>query len=73
MMHKKPSEVTTKHVEMLMGSHVSKSETYDAVLGSIDNTFQMDVKLRKVNKSQLLSIDNPHESDISSSERSECS
>lgn len=59
MMHKKPIEVTTKHVEMIMGSHIAKTETYDAVLGSIDDTFQMDVKLTKVDKTQLLSVDNP--------------
>ena len=59
MLSKKPSEIATKRVEMLMCSHIAKSETYDAVLQATDNTFKMNVKLTKVNKGQLLSIDNP--------------
>lgn len=31
---------------------------------SVNNTFQMDVKLTKVNKSQLLLIDYPHYEEI---------
>ena len=30
MLSKKPSEIATKRVEMLMCSHIAKSETYDA-------------------------------------------
>ena len=59
MMRKKPSESTTRRVEMLMGTHTTKLELYDAELSSIDGEFKMDVKLTKVNKTQLLTIPNP--------------
>ena len=59
MMRKKPSESNTRHVEMLMGTHTAKLELYDAELSSIDGEFKMDVKLTKVNKTQLLTIPNP--------------
>ena len=47
-----------------MCSHIAKSETYDAVLQSTDNTFKMFVKLTMVNKGQLLSNDNPRYEDL---------
>ena len=59
MMRKKPSESTTRRVEMLMGMHTTKLELYDAELSSIGGEFKMDVKLTKVNKTQLLTIPNP--------------
>ena len=59
MMNKKPSERTTRQVEMLMGTHTTQLELYDAELSSIDGEFKMDAKLTKVNKSQLLTIPNP--------------
>ena len=43
-----------------MGSHLTKLETYDVTVQSLDSTFKMDTKLTKVNKSELLAIDNPH-------------
>ena len=52
MMNKKPSERTTRQVEMLMGTHTTQLELYDAELSSIDGEFKMDAKLTKVNKSQ---------------------
>ena len=60
MLNKKPCETLTKRVEMLMGSHLTKLETYDVTVQSLDNTFKMDTKLTKVSKSELLAIDNPH-------------
>ena len=59
MMNKKPSERTTRQVEMLMGTHTTQLELYDAELSSIDGEFKMDAKLTKVNKSHLLTIPNP--------------
>ena len=60
MLNKKPCETSTKRVEMLMGSHLTKLETFDVTVQSLDNTFKTDTKLTKVNKSELLAIDNPH-------------
>ena len=59
IMRKKPSESTTRRVKMLMDTHTTKLELYDAELSSIDGEFKMDVKLTKVNKTQLLTIPNP--------------
>ena len=64
LLHKKPHEVKTKRVDMLMSSHVTKMETYEATVKSTDGDFQMAVNLTKVNKGELLSIDNPHYADL---------
>ena len=59
LLKKRPVDVTRKRVDMLMGSHVAHLETYQASLGSMSGGFNMDVNLVKVNKEELLSIDNP--------------
>ena len=60
MLQLKPCEVKTKRVDMLMGSCVERFETYETVMTSMDNNYQMDVKLTKVHKDKLLAIDNPN-------------
>ena len=59
MMDKKPSESTTRQVEMLMGTHITRLDLYDVELSSVDGEFKMEAKLTKVNKAQLLIISNP--------------
>ena len=59
LMRKKPSETKTKCVDMLISSKITKLEVYDMVVESSDGNYQMSVKLTKVNKAELLSIDNP--------------
>ena len=49
---------------MLMGSHLTRMETYDVVIESLDGSFLMDTKLKKVNKNELWTIDNPHYEDV---------
>ena len=44
---------------MLISSKVTKLEVYDTVVESLDGNYQMPVKLTKVNKAELLSIENP--------------
>ena len=53
LLKKKPS------VDMLISSKVTKLEVFDTVVESLDGGYQMSVKLTKVNKAELLSIDNP--------------
>ena len=60
MLNKKPSQTMTKQVETLMGTHFSNLEVYDVELSSFDGKFKMDVKLTKINKTELLTIPNPH-------------
>jgi len=59
LLKKKPSETKTKRVDMPISSKVTKLEMYDTVVESLDGSYQMSVKLTKVNKAELLSIDNP--------------
>ncbi len=47
-----------------MGSHLTRMETYSVVVESLDGSFQMDTKLTKVNKNELLSVENPHYEEI---------
>ena len=56
----KPHEVKTKRVDMLMGSRMERFETYKTVITSLDDEYQMEVMLTKVNKGELLAIDNPN-------------
>jgi hypothetical protein len=39
-------------------------ETYSVVVESLDGSFQMDTKLTKVNKNELLTVENPHYEEI---------
>ena len=56
---KKPVDVTKKRVDMLLGSQVTHLETYKTSVSSVTSDFKMDVNLVKVNKEELLSVDNP--------------
>ena len=60
LLKKKPSETKTKRVDMLISSKVTKLEVYDTIVESLDGNYQMSVKLTRVNKAELLSIDNPN-------------
>ena len=57
-------DTSTKRVEMLMGSHLTRMETYNVVIESLYGSFKMDTKLTKVNKNELLTVDHPHYKDV---------
>ena len=59
LLKKKPCESKTKRVDMLMSSQVTKLEMYDTQVESLDGNFSMSVKLTKVHKGELLTVDNP--------------
>lgn len=59
LLKKRPCETKTRRVDMLISSKVTKLEVYDTVVESLDGNYQMSVKLTKVNKAELLSIENP--------------
>lgn len=59
LLKKRPCEKKTKHVDMLISWKVTKLEVYNTVVESLDGNYQMSVKLTKVNKAELLSIENP--------------
>ena len=60
LLEKKPIDVSRKRVDMLMTTQLTRLETYEAVIESVGGDFQMEVNLTKVNKEELLSVDNPH-------------
>ena len=55
----KPSEIKRQRIHMLMSTRTLQMEFYDAKISAIDGNFDMNVKLTKVEKSELLSINNP--------------
>ena len=60
LLKKKPCETKTRRVDMLISSQVTKLEVYDTLVESLDGDFSMSVKLTKVHKGELLTVDNPH-------------
>ena len=44
---------------MLMTTQTARMEFYDAKISSIDGNYEMNVNLTKVDKTELLSINNP--------------
>ncbi|XP_028414393.1 uncharacterized protein LOC114537543 [Dendronephthya gigantea] len=55
-----PSKSLIKNIDMLMASKSTKLEIYDLKFDSLDGSFSLPVKATKVNKSELLLIDNPN-------------
>ena len=55
----KPSEIKTQQIDMLLTSHKTKIELYDVNIASYDGSYEMTTRLSKVDKSELLFIENP--------------
>ena len=66
MLKIKPSQTRTSRIDMLMASKTTRLEIYDAQIEALDTDYAMDVKLIKVEKSELLMVDNPHYDKIKS-------
>lgn len=60
LLHVKPTAVQTKSIVMLMSTKVATFEVYDLRFQSVNHQFTLPVKATKINKSELLSIDNPN-------------
>ena len=56
----KPTKIETKNIDMLMTSKVAKLGVYDLEFQSIDHQFTLPVRATKVNKTELLFINNPN-------------
>ena len=59
-LHKQPTETKTKRIEMMLGSTTTKVEIYNVKVKSIHGDFTMDVNVTKVDKPQLMHLDNPN-------------
>ena len=55
----KPCEIRNQRVDMLLTSQTARMEFYDAKVSSLDGSYEMKVRLTKVEKGELLSMDNP--------------
>ena len=60
ILHKKPKQVKTRRVDMMLSSTTTKVEIYSANLQSVDGKFNMEIELSKVHKPQILMINNPN-------------
>ena len=58
--NRKPKQVMTRGVDMMLSSTTTKVEIYSANLKSIDGKFDMDIELCKVHRPQLMTINNPN-------------
>ena len=56
----KPIDVKVKQVDILLGTSVSGLEMYKSCVESVYGDFKMDVNLVKVNKGELLTLENPN-------------
>lgn len=63
-LRKKPKEVKTKRIEMMLGATTMKVEIYSANVKSIDGEFSMNVDLSKVHKPELMSLENPRYEEV---------
>ena len=59
-LHKQPTETKTKRIEMMLGSTTTKVGIYNVKINSIDGDFSLDVNVTKVDKPQLMHLDNPN-------------
>ena len=54
----KPTETKTSHIDMLMTSRLTRLEIYKVRIQSVDSDYELETNLTKVNKSELLFVDN---------------
>ena len=59
LLNKKPIDVRVKQVDMLPSTSELRLETYQTTVEAMAGDFQMNVNLIKVNKGELLMLDNP--------------
>ena len=59
MLGKQPTEIKPKKVVMLMASTTAKMEIYKSTVSSKSGDYHLEVNLTKVNRGELLSLENP--------------
>ena len=55
----KPTESKTSRIDMLMTSQVTRLEIYNVKIQAIDSDYELETNLTKVNKGELVFVDNP--------------
>lgn len=59
MLKIKPAKAKIKRVGMVLSSQVSRLEMFDVIIKETESDYEMQVRLTKVDKSELLIVDNP--------------
>ncbi len=57
---KKPKAVKTKRIEMMLGSTTTRVEIYAATVKSLDQKFELDIEMSRVDKPELMKLNNPN-------------
>ena len=58
--NKRPKETKTRRIKMMLGSTTTKIDSYTVTLSAISRDFKMNIELSKVQKPELMTIDNPN-------------
>ena len=58
-LHIKPAEIQTQRIEMMLGSMTTKVEMHGVNVASISGDFSMGVTVSKVDKPELMTLENP--------------
>ena len=59
MLGQRPTEIKPKRVEMLMASTTARMEVFKSTVSSRSGDYKLEVNLTKVNRGELLSLENP--------------
>ena len=57
---RKPKVVKTKQVEMMLGSTTTRVEIYAVNIKSLDQKFELETEVSKVDKPELMKLSNPN-------------
>ena len=57
---RKPKAVKTKQIEKMLGSTTTRVEIYAANLKSLDQKFELEIEVSKVDKPELMKLNNPN-------------
>ena len=57
---RKPKAVKTKRIEMMLGSTTTRVEIYAASIKSLDQKFELEIEMSKINKPELMKLNNPN-------------
>ena len=57
---RKPKAVKTKRIEMMLGSTTTRVEIYAASIKSLDQKFELEIKMSKIDKPELMKLNNPN-------------
>ena len=57
---RKPKAVKTKRIQMMLGSTTTRVEIYAASIKSLDQKFEIEIEMSKIDKPELIKFNNPN-------------